>query len=192
VSAKCGNRVVCYCEDCQAFAHFLGGADRILDRHGGTEIFQMSSRHLEILEGADRLSCVRLSGGGLLRWYASCCRTAVANTVKRGNGPLPFVGLISSFALAGSEERGFGEVLGPVRARVQATDVDAIRSTYGAADRTPVAVLLRFLRIIVMGRLRGDARRHPLFDAASGDPIAEPRVLTGDERSDLEPARRNP
>jgi Family of unknown function (DUF6151) len=29
------NRVVCYCRDCQAFAHFLGGANDILDAQGG-------------------------------------------------------------------------------------------------------------------------------------------------------------
>jgi hypothetical protein len=35
------NHCSCYCDDCQAFAHFLGRADAILDAHGGTEIAQM-------------------------------------------------------------------------------------------------------------------------------------------------------
>ena len=35
------NRVVCYCDDCQAFAHQLGRAD-LLDAQGGTDIIQVA------------------------------------------------------------------------------------------------------------------------------------------------------
>ncbi len=61
VSAKRGNRIVCYCDDCQSFAYFLEHPDRILDSHGGTDIFQMSPARLEISEGADQLVCMRLT-----------------------------------------------------------------------------------------------------------------------------------
>ena len=40
VSPSTGLRFVCYCKDCQAFAHFLERAD-VLDPAGGTDIFQM-------------------------------------------------------------------------------------------------------------------------------------------------------
>src|SRR5688572_12534539 len=76
-----GNHVVCYCDDCQSFAHFLERADDTLDAHGGTEIYQMSPARLEIIDGADRLACVRLAPKGLLRWYAACCRTPIGNTL---------------------------------------------------------------------------------------------------------------
>ncbi len=36
-SPHTANRVVCYCDDCQAFAHRLGRAD-LLDAHGGSDI----------------------------------------------------------------------------------------------------------------------------------------------------------
>ena len=36
VSAERGNRLVCYCDDCQSFPIFLGQAERTLDPHGGT------------------------------------------------------------------------------------------------------------------------------------------------------------
>jgi hypothetical protein len=39
-SPRTVNRVVRYCDDCQAFAHQLGRAD-LLDRHGGTDIVQV-------------------------------------------------------------------------------------------------------------------------------------------------------
>src|SRR4051812_39818162 len=35
------NRVICYCDDCQAFAHWLARAD-LLDAHGGTDIVQLA------------------------------------------------------------------------------------------------------------------------------------------------------
>jgi hypothetical protein len=38
VSPSSGFRFVCYCGDCQAFAHFLDRAD-VLDAAGGTDIF---------------------------------------------------------------------------------------------------------------------------------------------------------
>ena len=36
--AELGTRAVCYCHDCQAFAHFLGAAEEYFDPLGGTEI----------------------------------------------------------------------------------------------------------------------------------------------------------
>ena len=40
------NHCFCYCDDCQAFAHFLGRADDVLDAYGGTEITQMSQANV--------------------------------------------------------------------------------------------------------------------------------------------------
>ena len=41
VSPNTVNRVVCYCDDCQAFLHHLGRAD-LLDAHGGIDIVQVA------------------------------------------------------------------------------------------------------------------------------------------------------
>jgi len=40
-SPKTVNRVICYCDDCQAFAHQLGRSD-LLDVHGGTDVVQVA------------------------------------------------------------------------------------------------------------------------------------------------------
>src|SRR5262245_44421193 len=111
VSGRNGNRVVCYCDDCQSFAHFLDRAQDVLDEHGGTEIFQTSAGRLAITAGADRLACVRLQPSGLLRWYTACCRTPIGNTLATRQ--LPFVGLV----VACLERAELDPVLGPVRAR---------------------------------------------------------------------------
>jgi hypothetical protein len=71
VSRNNGRRLACYCDDCQSFAHFLGRADDVLDAHGGTDVFSMTLAHLEITEGADQLACVRLTAGGMFRWYTA-------------------------------------------------------------------------------------------------------------------------
>jgi hypothetical protein len=39
------NRIVCYCVDCQAFAHHLRRAD-VLDAHGGSDIVQVAPARL--------------------------------------------------------------------------------------------------------------------------------------------------
>ena len=75
LSGGAGNRLICYCDDCQAFAHFLGDPGRVLDPYGGSDIFQTSPARLELEAGLDQLQCVRLSAGGIYRWFAGCCRT---------------------------------------------------------------------------------------------------------------------
>src|SRR6187399_3404358 len=93
VSPSGGCRVVCYCNDCQAFARFLARPG-ITDEWGGTDLFQMAPANLRIGEGADALRCVRLSAKGMYRWYCGDCKTPVGNS----NGPrVPFIGVIHTF-----------------------------------------------------------------------------------------------
>ena len=185
VSRERGNRLVCYCDDCQSFAHFLEGADRILDAHGGTDIFQMSPARLEIADGLDHLACVRLRPGGLLRWYADCCRTPIGNTPASRKAA--FVGLIHSCTDTAGPSRD--EILGPVRARVNARFAKGDRARLDAHDRAPLSLIVRFIAMLLMARLRGDHSRSPFFDARTGAPTASPRVLTEDERRAVEAAR---
>ena len=172
VSGDRGNHIVCYCDDCQSFAHFLERAEETLDAHGGSEIFQMSPARLEITAGADRLACMRLTPGGLLRWYAGCCRTPIGNTLA--SRQVPFVGLV--LACVDHTSR---EALGPIRAHLNARFAKG--RLEHASNRVPAAILLRLLRISLAARLRGDHRRSPFFEATTGAPISPPRVLTAAE-----------
>jgi len=183
VAAHSGNHVVCYCRDCQAFAHFLGRAPDILDAQGGTEIFQMSPARIEIGAGADRLACMRLSPRGLLRWYASCCNTPIGNTLATHK--FPFVGVIHLCLQAPEAGGALDPVLGPVRAR-------AFRQFAGGEaaaippDRTPMPLLVaRFVALMVRWKLRGDGARSVFFRGPGGSPTAEPRVLSLAERDEL-------
>src|SRR5690606_9597699 len=74
------NHVFCYCDDCQAYLHHLDRAD-LMDAHGGSEIIQVGPSSVTFDRGADELKGVRLGPKGLFRWYASCCRTPLGNTL---------------------------------------------------------------------------------------------------------------
>ena len=171
VSGSAGNRLVCYCDDCQSFAEFLGRADDILDAHGGTDIFQMSPAHLKIARGVERLACMRLTPNGLLRWYADCCKTPIGNTLPTPQ--LPFVGLIHS-CMAVSKQ-SLDDIIGPVRAGVHGRFARGDRAEISAHDRESLSVLVRGVRKLIWWRLKGDRKRTPFFDE-TGTPAVEPRV----------------
>jgi hypothetical protein len=174
ISARTGNRVVCYCDDCQAFAHALGAADFTLDAQGGTDIFQMSPARLELTRGRDHLACLRLTPNGALRWYADCCNTPIGNTMPTGQ--LPFVGLIHT--CIDTEGRTLDELLGPVRACVMTRFARGVPVASGVAHNGfSLAMLVATLWKMLCWRLRGDHRDSPFFDRKSGKPVGSLRVL---------------
>jgi len=186
-SGQTGNRVVCYCDDCQSFAHFLEGADEILDENGGSDIFQVSAARVEITEGREHLAGMRLREDGLLRWYTDCCRTPIANTAATMQ--LPFAGIVDRCMDHASDRRSLDEALGPVRMRVNARFAKGDRTKLDASDGSTPAMLFRLAPMLLMARLRGDHKRSPFFDPASGQPIAKPRVLDAKELASVEQAR---
>ena len=177
VSPRIGNHCVCYCDDCQAFAKALNRAD-VLDANGGTDIFQLSQARLVFTHGVDRVALLQLKPKGTARWYASCCNTPIGNTLPtRG---VPFVGVIRAFI-----REPAADALGPIRAGVfrkfATGDVTAIPPD----NQSRWTMVLRLAALIISWRLRGDHRRSPLFDAASGAPLKPPRILTETERAAL-------
>ena len=177
VTPQMGNHCVCYCDDCQAFAKALGRAD-VVDANGGTDIFQLSQARLEFTQGLDRVEWLQLAPKGTARWYASCCNTPIGNTLPRRG--VPFVGLIRAFV-----RESAGDALGPIRARVYRKfavgDVAAIPPN----NQSQWTMILRLAALIISWQLRGDHKRSPFFDAASGAPLKPSRVLTESERAAL-------
>lgn len=170
VSPAVGTHLVCYCGDCRAYAHHLGD-ESSLDAAGGTEIFQTSAGRIEIDAGQDRIACLRMSPRGPVRWYASCCGSALANTPPTAG--IPFAGVI------GARLSGEREALGPLVAHVF---VDSAVPEDGVTPRKfgVRQVLVRFLRIVLAARMAGDHRRHAFFPEAR--PLALPAKLTPEER----------
>jgi hypothetical protein len=171
------NRLFCYCDDCQAFAHHLGRADEVLDPHGGTEITQMSQAMVAFTAGTDRIAAMRLTPTGLLRWYAACCETPIGNTLN--SRAVPFIGLIHAFIDAPSE------ALGPIRGRGWTKHAKGGRTAVPQDGLPEIVMVARMFAKMARWRLRGDHKRSPLFDAATGAPLVEPRVLGAAEREAL-------
>ncbi len=178
ISCRCGglkgtladprrvNRGVCYCPDCQAFARHLGWT---LDEHGGTEVLQTSPAKIGFTRGIENLACLRLSPGGLLRWYASCCNTPIGNTPP--DFRRSFVGLINACVPvpAGTDP---DELFGPIRMRVH---------TKYALGTPPEAkgiagTIARFVTTLLVARVTGRYRDTPFF-RPDGSPVAQPIVL---------------
>ena len=122
------NRAVCYCDDCQAYLHHLGRTD-LFDAHGGTDVVQVAPASLSFIQGKDRIQGLRLSPKGLHRWYASCCKTPLGNTV----GPaMPFIGIVARVFDSASQKTDdvFGPPIGAVHGKFAVGDAPD-----GSADK---------------------------------------------------------
>jgi hypothetical protein len=178
-SPRTVNRVICYCDDCQAFAHHLGRAD-LLDAHGGTDIVQVAPASLTFSQGQRRIVGLRLTPNGLYRWYANCCNTPLGNTM----GPaIPFVGLVAQAFDQGAQRHDdvFGRPIG------------AIMGKYAVGDAPPgstginLRLLMRAFLMVLGWRLRGRTWPHPYFERSTRVPVYPLTVLSVAERDALRP-----
>ena len=174
-----GLRAVCYCGDCQAYAHVLGQPQRVLDSLGGTDVVATQSKYVRFTSNTQPLACLSLSPRGLLRWYARCCSTPIANTPR--NWKLPYVGLVHTCLRQPDPlEQSFPKV----RMRV---NTKTAKGRPPRGDRLSGMARFAGLALRLTGsRLSGGYRATPFFDA-KGVPIAEVVVAP---RAAVEEARR--
>jgi hypothetical protein len=165
-----GNHAVCYCIDCQTWAHHLG-RDDLLDDHGGTSVYTSRPSAMRITEGHAHLACVRLGPNGTFRWVARCCDTPVANV--SANARVPFVGVPVAFFAE-------SDAAPPVHVRVMGQYAHGAPS--GTHPRLPPAMALRTGLRFAVDFVRGHHRPSP-FASDDGSPLAEPVVLTRAERA---------
>lgn len=173
-----GVRAICYCRDCQAYARYLGHAERTLDRCGGTDTVATRPDFVQFMRGFERVRCLSLSDEGLLRWYADCCRTPIGNTPR--DPDMPYVGLVTTCLAGTGRERD--AAFGPARTTLNT------KSATGEVKATPLAMLRSILRItrnMFAARLARKPRHNPFFDAATRKPVVAPVVLTAAQREQL-------
>ncbi len=173
-----GIRVVCYCADCQAMAHFLDCEDDYLDAAGGSDIYQTSPSRLEITEGIDRLACVVVGPQARLhRFYASCCKTPLANTIP--GRKLPFAGTqVRNYDSARRED-----VFGAPKSAVFTNDAHGEPVT-----KKKIAIpflILDLMRRAAIEWTSGKSKRNVFLDAED-DGSVTPQILTADERARLD------
>jgi hypothetical protein len=168
------SHAVCYCDDCQAFARWLG-IDGVTDEHGGTEIVAVAQGRVRWQDGAHQLRCVRLSGKGMHRWYTACCRTPVGNTIS---AKVPFVGL-PRICIADLPDGAVAPAIG-VQGRFAPGGVPP-----GVHRRAPIGLVARSAWLLLRWWVTGKGRPSEYFDAKTGTPRSEPLVLTPDARAQL-------
>jgi hypothetical protein len=174
-----GIRAICYCTDCQTYAHFLGLPDGMLDMQGGTEIVAVQPMQVSFKRGWEYVECMSLSDRGTLRWYTSCCKTPIGNMprdIRRSH-----LGLVHT--CLDSEGSSLDATFGPVTMTVHSsgTKTETRRKT-GTAFASAV---LRYLALRAWSRISGSYRVNPFLAGPSGDPVARPRNLAEAERAAL-------
>jgi hypothetical protein len=166
--------VVCYCKDCRAFARWLERS-QILDAAGGTDIVQMARGRVVFDAGLEHVACVRLSAKGLHRWYASCCRTPIGNTLPA----IPFMGVIDAFFDPTDAERRKAAI--PPLSRIQ---IGSATGPVPPHSAPLLPMIVRIIGLVISWRIRG-LGGETLFDSRTRKPRVEPRVLTLTERAAL-------
>jgi len=166
---------VCYCKDCQAFAHFLGKTGDILDEMGGTDVMATLPKYVTFTRGLEVLACMSLTEAGMLRWYASCCNTPIGNTPR--DFKTSHVGLIHT--CLEDPSRTLQGSFGPVRMRVNTKHA---KGKPKSMPLSTVTSILRFMSSLIRARLDGSYKSTPFFNSDRGTPVVPPKVLTRNER----------
>lgn len=174
-------RVICYCDDCQAYAAFLGRPG-ITDAWGGTDVLQMAPCRVQLATDLHTLACVRLSNKGMYRWHCAECKTPLANSL----GPrVPFVSLFHSFIAPGATAAARDELLGPPIGHVQ---TKFARGTLPHEPEPLLGVIAHCGSLLAKWWFTGAGSPSPFFELKTRAPVVEPRVLTALERAALQPA----
>lgn len=169
-----GDYVVCHCSDCQDLTRYLGQADRVLDAHGGSHLYQSRCASVTVDQGRERLAGLHMTEEGTLRWYAECCNTPLFNTYA--NGKIPYI----TTQLAACDGAGRGSLGTPLGHLFLA---DATGDVSGLRALRMNKLMRRFFVRMVKDVVSGDRRRAALFDARTLEPIAAPKRLTAAERA---------
>ena len=174
-SPRTVNRMVCYCDDCQAYAHQLGRAD-LLDAKGGSDIVQLAPATLRFTRGQERIAGLRLTPKGLYRWYATCCNTPVGNTLTP---TMPFVGIpVQAFDTPRPDDV-FGAPVAAIFGKY------AVGEPLAGSTRFNPLLFLRAIGKVIGWRFGGKAWPHPFFRRGASGPVFPVTVVSAERREAL-------
>jgi hypothetical protein len=175
--AESCTRLMCYCKDCRAFAHYLGKSAQLCDAQGGVDIVVANPANIEFTSGKEALACMSLSDKGMLRWYASCCNTAIGNT-GRGR-KMAYMGM--STACLQDQAASIDSAFGAPRMR---SFTEHARAGVPSTGVKAVPVVLGFGVALLKARLNGSYLRNPFFTGDT-EPLVKPTVLPPAEHQRL-------
>lgn len=164
--------VHCLCADCQQFACHLNNQDKILDQHGGSELFQTYPALIHITEGQEHIGCVQLNDKGLYRWHSTCCNMPLANTMQSAN--VPFAGMSVKLMQFTNEQEKLN-TLGPVS--LKAFGKDAIGAMPADTHpKFPLTYMPKIILFMIKGMLGKKHTPSPFFNG--NKPVVKPTVLS--------------
>jgi hypothetical protein len=165
-------RLKCYCDDCQAFLHYLKRAD-LLDQNGGSEVIPSYPADVKLIAGKELVKCMRLSTTGMYRFSTACCNTPIANTdPKRA-----WVGFHRSMFTA-KDPNLLDKALGPVKCSIMGKHAKGTppAGTPQTFDLKGMTIVMPY---ILKGIILGKAKPSPFFE--NGQAVVTPTVLTSEE-----------
>jgi hypothetical protein len=165
-------RLICYCDDCQSYLHYLK-RDDLLDVNGGTEIIPAYPADIKIIAGQENVRCLRLSPKGMFRYSTTCCNTPIANTeLKR-----PWAGIHRRMYT--TTEPNLDKILGPVKSSILGKFAKGTPPP-GTPQKMNLRGIVTVLPFILKGVIFSKAEPSPFFK--NGESISKPKVLTKEER----------
>jgi len=163
--------VKCLCCDCQQFAAHLGQENRILDDHGGTELFQTYPAYFRITKGMENIASVRLTEKGLLRHHTTCCNTPTGNMMM--NPKVPFVGIPVAFMQFDSEKEK-DRILGPLIMEAFGKYARNGKPDH-VHERFPLSFMPKILKFMAKGYFVKKYLPSPYF--SDGKSVTHPKIV---------------
>lgn len=164
--------VHCLCCDCQDFASHLSNKEKILDEHGGSELFQTYPAFLEITTGQNNIGCMQLREKGLYRWHTTCCDMPLANTMS--SSKVPFVGVSIKFMQFSNEQEKL-KALGPVTMKAFGK-YSVGEMPKDAHYKFPISYMPKILSFMLKGMFSKKNSPSPFFNGK--EPVAKINVLS--------------
>jgi len=169
--------VQCLCCDCQNFASHLNNQDNILDKHGGTELFQTYPNTLVITEGENNIAGIQFGEKGIYRWHTTCCNMPIANTMN--SSKMPFIGVSVKLMKFANEHEKI-KILGPITMKAfgkysigeMPKDVHA---------KFPISFMPKMIAFMLKGMIGGKNTPSPFFNGK--EPITTVKQLSYQERA---------
>jgi hypothetical protein len=166
-------RLICYCDDCQSYLHYLK-RDDLLDVNGGTEIIPAYPADIKIIAGKENIKCTRLSPKGLFRYSTTCCNTPIVNTDARR----PWAGIHRRMYTTKEPDR-LDKELGPVKSRIMGKFAKGTPPP-GTPQNIDLRGIGTVLPFIFKGVIFKKAKPSPFFE--NGESITPPHLITKEER----------
>lgn len=167
ISDKTGTGLVCYCHQCRAAEVYLDQQDPEDD---GVALFQTTVDHVAFHAGANKMYAFSFDKGGLIRWYAKCCKAPLFNTTAK-----PQSGFVSAMV----DRLDNVTPLGPIKAMIYQDDGKGGQKHKGMRH-----LITGGMKRSTAMRLTGKWKTTPFF-GKSGAPITRVHILSEVEKKHL-------